>query len=84
MTQTLTHGLGTSSPDTRDTARRSVVVAGSEPGDAVEKGAPLLILEAMKMEHTISAPGSGVVEHVYFRAGDQVKEGAELVSLGKT
>jgi 3-methylcrotonyl-CoA carboxylase alpha subunit len=54
----------------------TIIAVNVKAGDAVAKGAALLILEAMKMEHTINAPGDGVVEQVYFRAGDQVKEGA--------
>jgi 3-methylcrotonyl-CoA carboxylase alpha subunit len=50
-------------------------------GDKVERGAPLVILEAMKMEHTIQAPAAGVVAAVHYRAGDRVKEGADLVDL---
>jgi len=52
-----------------------------EPGDRVAKGAPLLILEAMKMEHTIAAPADGVVVAVHFRVGDRVAEGADLVDI---
>ncbi len=52
-------------------------------GDKVEKGAPLLILEAMKMEHTIVAPAAGVVKHFHFGIGDQVGDGAELVEFEK-
>jgi 3-methylcrotonyl-CoA carboxylase alpha subunit len=52
-----------------------------EPGRRVEKGAPLLILEAMKMEHTITAPARGRVTAVHFGAGDQVVEGAELLAF---
>jgi 3-methylcrotonyl-CoA carboxylase alpha subunit len=51
------------------------------PGAAVARGAPLLILEAMKMEHTICAPADGVVAAIYFQAGDQVGDGAELISI---
>jgi 3-methylcrotonyl-CoA carboxylase alpha subunit len=40
-----------------------------------------MILEAMKMEHAISAPADGVVADVYFNAGDQVDEGVELLRL---
>jgi 3-methylcrotonyl-CoA carboxylase alpha subunit len=40
-----------------------------------------MILEAMKMEHTIVAPAAGVVAAVNFRAGDRVKEGADLVDI---
>ena len=52
-------------------------------GDKVEKGAPLLILEAMKMEHTIVAPAAGVVKQFHFGIGDQVGDGAELVEFDK-
>jgi 3-methylcrotonyl-CoA carboxylase alpha subunit len=48
-------------------------------GTAVKRGAPLLVLEAMKMEHTIAAPADGVVERLRYKVGDQVDEGAELV-----
>jgi 3-methylcrotonyl-CoA carboxylase alpha subunit len=48
------------------------------PGQAVEKGAALMIMEAMKMEHTIAAPAAGVVAEVLFRKGEQVKEGEQL------
>jgi 3-methylcrotonyl-CoA carboxylase alpha subunit len=50
-------------------------------GDAVEKGAPLLILEAMKMEHTIRAPARGRIARLYCRVGEQVGEGAELIEF---
>jgi 3-methylcrotonyl-CoA carboxylase alpha subunit len=52
-----------------------------EPGAKVKKGAPLLILEAMKMEHTITAPADGVVKEIRYAAGEQVLEGAELIRL---
>jgi len=52
-----------------------------KPGRRVKKGEPLLILEAMKMEHTITAPADGVVAEVRFAAGEQVLEGAELIKL---
>ncbi|MCX7901642.1 MAG: acetyl-CoA carboxylase biotin carboxyl carrier protein subunit, partial [Burkholderiaceae bacterium] len=45
----------------------------------VTRGTPLVVLEAMKMEHTIVAPADGVVEAVPYAVGDQVPEGAELV-----
>jgi 3-methylcrotonyl-CoA carboxylase alpha subunit len=52
-----------------------------EAGAKVAKGQALLILEAMKMEHTITAPADGVVTEVHYHAGEQVLEGAELISL---
>jgi 3-methylcrotonyl-CoA carboxylase alpha subunit len=60
-------------------ARSSPLLA--QPGAAVDKGAPLLVLEAMKMEHTISAPRAGRVKGFRYAAGDQVAEGAELVEF---
>ena len=50
-------------------------------GAKVSKGEALLILEAMKMEHTITAPADGVVKEIHYAAGEQVLEGAELISL---
>jgi 3-methylcrotonyl-CoA carboxylase alpha subunit len=58
-----------------------VIAVMVKPGDKVSKGAPLLILEAMKMEHTIFAPGDGVVKEIHYAAGEQVPEGAELLRL---
>ncbi len=48
-------------------------------GTRVERGTPLLVMEAMKMEHTIVAPSDGIVGDVLYAVGDQVAEGAELV-----
>jgi len=59
----------------------TVVAVMVKAGDKVEQGAPLMILEAMKMEHTIAAPADGVVSGVNFQAGDRVPEGADLVDL---
>lgn len=56
----------------------SVLVA---PGDHVEAGQPLLVMEAMKMEQTLKAPFKGRVDAIHFKVGDAVREGAELVSL---
>ena len=50
-------------------------------GDAVTKGQPLAVMEAMKMEHTIAAPADGVVQELLYAPGDQVTEGAELLKL---
>ncbi len=50
-------------------------------GAAVERGAPLLVLEAMKMEHTVTAPRAGVIERILCAVGDQVRESAELLVL---
>ncbi|MEP6607464.1 MAG: acetyl/propionyl/methylcrotonyl-CoA carboxylase subunit alpha [Burkholderiaceae bacterium] len=49
------------------------------PGARVERGTPILVMEAMKMEHTIVAPRAGEVVEILYAVGDQVAEGAELV-----
>jgi 3-methylcrotonyl-CoA carboxylase alpha subunit len=58
-----------------------IVQVMSRAGEAVKKGQALLILEAMKMEHTITAPADGVVKEIHFAAGEQVLEGVELITL---
>jgi 3-methylcrotonyl-CoA carboxylase alpha subunit len=50
-------------------------------GDIVRRGEPLMIIEAMKMEHMVAAPVDGTVEAVRFAVGDLVEEGAELIAL---
>jgi 3-methylcrotonyl-CoA carboxylase alpha subunit len=54
-----------------------------EVGDDVRRGQPLIIIEAMKMEHTMTAPADGIVKAVRFAVGEQVEEGAELIALAK-
>ncbi|MGB7542099.1 MAG: acetyl/propionyl/methylcrotonyl-CoA carboxylase subunit alpha [Burkholderiales bacterium] len=58
-----------------------IVAVLVEAGARVEKGTPLLILEAMKMEHTIMAPSHGRVAEIHYQVGDQVAEGAELLDF---
>ncbi|MBN9114503.1 MAG: acetyl-CoA carboxylase biotin carboxyl carrier protein subunit, partial [Pandoraea sp.] len=58
-----------------------VIAVLAQVGAKVEKGAPLLVMEAMKMEHTISAPEDGEIEEVLFAVGDQVPEGAQLLAF---
>jgi 3-methylcrotonyl-CoA carboxylase alpha subunit len=48
-------------------------------GKMVEKGTPLIVLEAMKMEHTLKAGHAGKIEHVGCKPGDQIREGQELL-----
>ncbi len=52
-----------------------------DAGAPVTKDAPLLVLEAMKMEHTLKAPRDGIVEQCCVDTGDQVEEGALLLQL---
>ena len=51
------------------------------PGDAVHRGTPLLILEAMKMQNEVRAEVDGVVDVVHARAGNAVAKGDLLLSL---
>lgn len=53
----------------------------TEAGKTVKKGEGLLVMEAMKMEHTIKANADGVVANVHCAEGDLVDGGVELVSI---
>jgi propionyl-CoA carboxylase alpha chain/3-methylcrotonyl-CoA carboxylase alpha subunit len=55
-----------------------IVAAPAVAGDTVAKGAPIVVLEAMKMEHALVAPFDGVVETVGVSVGEQVGEGTVL------
>ena len=50
-------------------------------GEKVGRGATLMALEAMKMEHAIAAPADGVVAAINYAVGDLVEDGAELIRL---
>ncbi|MCT7359176.1 acetyl/propionyl/methylcrotonyl-CoA carboxylase subunit alpha [Thalassolituus pacificus] len=52
-----------------------------QPGEQVQAGQVLMIMEAMKMEHSIRAPEAALVQAVLYQAGDQVAEGTELLQL---
>ena len=58
-----------------------VVSFAVKAGDKVSKGQALAVMEAMKMEHTIAAPADGTVAELLYAPGDQVAEGAELLSI---
>lgn len=51
------------------------------PGEQVAQGQTVAVMEAMKMEHSLQAPQSGVVDQILYAVGDQVPEGAELLRL---
>lgn len=53
----------------------------AKSGDNVTKGQALVILEAMKMEHVISAPADAVVDTIANKVGDTIQEGSPLVTL---
>ena len=58
-----------------------VVKVMADAGDKIKKGQPLIIMEAMKMEHTIVSPRDGVVERVAFKVGDMVPADAVLFAF---
>ena len=60
-----------------------VIAVHVAAGSRVAKGTPLLVMEAMKMEHAIVAPDDGTVEAVLYGAGEQVAEGAPLVTFAR-
>jgi pyruvate carboxylase subunit B len=51
-------------------------------GDSVKEGDVVLILEAMKMENSITAPVSGTVLSIPFKSGDSVQKGNTLAVIG--
>jgi len=55
-----------------------IVAAPAKAGDKVAKGQPVVVLEAMKMEHALTAPFDGVVAEFNVAVGDQVVDGAVL------
>jgi 3-methylcrotonyl-CoA carboxylase alpha subunit len=58
-----------------------VVSYFAQPGDRVQRGQALAVMEAMKMEHTLHAPHDGLVAELLYAVGDQVPEGGELLRL---
>ncbi len=59
----------------------TVVAIMKSVGDQIKTGECLMVLEAMKMEHTINAPANGVLMDIFYDIGAQVNEGAQLVAL---
>lgn len=58
-----------------------IVKVHVEVGDQVTRGAPLLVLEAMKMENEIQAPADGTIEEIFVKTGDTVEGGTPLVQF---
>ncbi|KAI7901609.1 carbamoyl-phosphate synthase L chain, ATP binding domain-containing protein [Cokeromyces recurvatus] len=52
-----------------------------KPGQTIEKGDTLVVLEAMKMEHVIKAPASGKIDQILYSVGDLVAENKSLVTF---
>jgi 3-methylcrotonyl-CoA carboxylase alpha subunit len=59
----------------------TVVAILVEPGEQVELGQTLMVMEAMKMEHSLKAPAAGSVSEFYFKAGELVDGGTELLAF---
>ena len=58
-----------------------VAAVVAQVGQAVRAGETLMVIEAMKMEHSISAPYDGTVKVIHFAPGDRVPEGSQLLEL---
>jgi acetyl-CoA/propionyl-CoA carboxylase biotin carboxyl carrier protein len=76
----LSHAHEDASPEVRTPMPGTVVTVDVSDGDTVDAGAPLLTLEAMKMEHRLSAPIAGTVA-ISIRAGDTVKAGQLVATV---
>jgi 3-methylcrotonyl-CoA carboxylase alpha subunit len=77
----LAYDLPTDQEETELTAPMPgrVVAVLVQEGQTVTKGTPLVVMEAMKMEHTIVAVVEGRVDQVLVKVADQVSEGAQLI-----
>ena len=62
----------------------TVVDVSVMPGQQVKKGERLIVIEAMKMQHTLYAPDNGTIKDIMFNKGDLIEEGTELVSFEET
>lgn len=61
----------------------TIIAVHVKAGDNVSKGQALLVMEAMKMEHTLRAATDAVIAEVLYQKGDLVSDGAELVTFSK-
>ena len=79
----IAHAGGHDDDDARLTAPMpgKIVAVQVAKGAKVTKGTPLLVMEAMKMEHTVYAPDDGTVDELLYAVGDQVAEGAQLLAF---
>jgi biotin carboxyl carrier protein len=58
-----------------------ILTVACTPGQAVQKGTPLIVMEAMKMQNELSAKADHVVRAVHVASGDSVERGALLIEL---
>ena len=73
--------LGATDGTVRSPMPGSVVAVEAQPGDRVEAGDVLVVVEAMKMEHTVVAPISGQIAEVHVAVGDRVGIDEEVVAI---
>jgi acetyl-CoA/propionyl-CoA carboxylase biotin carboxyl carrier protein len=71
--ETLAHGAASAEADIRSPMPGTVIAVSASPGEAVRLGQVIMIVEAMKMEHSLRAPFDGIVVDMLARAGQQVK-----------
>jgi len=74
-------GAGAASPALNAPMPGRIVAHLVSVDERVERGTPLLIMEAMKMEHALCAPAPGAVRRFLAAAGEQVPEGARLIEF---
>jgi 3-methylcrotonyl-CoA carboxylase alpha subunit len=78
------HREGASDGQIRSPMPGKIVQLQVVAGEVVAKGQPLIVLEAMKMEHALTAPFDGTVDELTVKLGDQVSEGVTLLRLSPT
>jgi 3-methylcrotonyl-CoA carboxylase alpha subunit len=71
---TATNGLTATMPG-------KIVSWAVSAGQHVKAGEPMVVLEAMKMEHTLRVPFDGVVQELFYQAGEQIQEGVKLLEM---
>ena len=76
---THTHATETHAAELTAPMPGKIVAVHVASGEKVRKGAPLIAMEAMKVEYTIQAPTDGIIQDVLFTVGEQVTEGSELI-----
>lgn len=80
------HAIGLSDSSSLDSHIKApmpatIVALYKKTGEKIKKGEPLMVLEAMKMEHTLYAPENAVIQNIYYQVGQQVADGIELIEL---
>lgn len=79
--QRASHVMDTANHQLTSPMPATVVAVLKHQGETVKLGDPIMVLEAMKMEHTILSPHDGRLGQIFYDIGNQVSEGAELVEL---